>query len=179
MTDNVIKMGNQQVTQTDLAWLAGIWDGEGHFSIRRTVLKNGNSPQYSPRIGITNSNVQILTKVREILDALDIGYYFKEKEQGGFEGSEKQTWVVSVETMINAVKVITAIKPYLVGKIFQANCILEYCERRLKYADRKKGNAERKYSERDFDLVRKVYEANGDIRGTSETIRKDAQRAMV
>jgi hypothetical protein len=41
------------------------------------------------------------------------------------------------------------------------------------------GNERRKYTERDFELVRLVYEANGDIRGTSETIREDAQRAMI
>jgi len=172
------KMGNQQVTQTDLAWLAGIWDGEGHFSIRRTVVKN-NAPQYSPRLGMTNSNVQILTRVREILDALEIGYYFREKDQGGFEGSHKQTWLVAVETMVNAVKVIAAIRPYLVGKCFQADCIMEYCTRRIKAFDRTKGNKSRKYTAEDFDLVMKVYQANGDIRGTSETIRQDAQRAMI
>ena len=179
MTDNVITMGNQQVTQTDLAWLAGIWDGEGHFSIRRTVLKHGNTPQYSPRLGVTNSNVQILTRVREILDALNIGYYFREKEEGGFDGSHKQTWLIAVETMVNAIKVVAAIRPYLVGKGFQADCIMEYCERRIKFADRKTGNKARKYTPRDYELVGKVYEANGDIRGTSETIRQDAQRAMI
>lgn len=172
-------MGNQQVTQTDLAWLAGIWDGEGHFSIRRTILHRGNSPQYSPRLGVTNSNVQILTKAREILDTLGIGYYFREKDQGGFDGSQKQVWLIAVETMVNAVKVITAIRPYLVGKTFQADCILEYCERRLMVAGRKKGNKIRKYAARDYELVEKVFNANGDIRGTSETIRQDAQRAMI
>lgn len=170
--------GNPQVTQTDLAWLAGICDGEGHFSIRRVVLKS-KTPQYSPRIGITNSNVQILSKVRFIIDALGIGHYFREKDEGGFAGSSKQCWVIAIETMTSAVKFITHIRPYLIGKGFQADCILEYCERRIKYFDRSKGNAARKYTERDYNLVRLVYEANGDIRGTSETIRQDAQRAMI
>jgi len=173
------EMDDQQVTQTDLAWLAGIWDGEGHFSIRRTKLKKSNTPQYSPRLGVTNSNIQILTKVRQILDALGIQYYFREKDQGGFEGSKKQTWVVAIETMTNAVKLITNIRPYLIGKWFQADCIVEYCENRLRFASRKMSNKDRKYSARDYELVQKVFEANGDIRGTSETIVQDAQRAMI
>ncbi len=171
-------MGNQQVTQTELAWLAGIWDGEGHFSIRRTVQPKG-APQYSPRLGVTNSNTEILARVRQILDKLGVGYYFREKGEGGFEGSNKQTWVIAVETMSNSVKVITAIKPYLVGKTFQADCILEYCNRRILKFDRKKGNKHRQYEARDFELVTCVYEANGDIRGTSETIAQDAHRAMI
>jgi hypothetical protein len=173
------EMDNQQVTQTDLAWLGGIWDGEGHFSIRRTKLKKSNTPQYSPRLGVTNSNVQILTKVRQILDVLGIKYYFREKPEGGFEGSKKQTWVIAIETMENSIRLITAIRPYLVGKCFQADCIVEYCENRLKFVSRKMSNKKRKYSAIDYELVRKVFEANGDIRGTSETIVKDAQRAMI
>lgn len=171
-------MGNQQVTQTDLAWLAGIWDGEGHFSIRRTVGPY-KDPQYSPRLGVTNSNTQILTRVRQILDALEVKYYFREKGEGGFVGSTKQTWVIAIETLSNALKVIVAIRPYLVGKGFQADCITEYCERRLKYKSRKFPNSVKKYKARDFELVESVFEANGDIRGTSETIRQDAQRAMI
>lgn len=176
---NSILMDDQQVTQTDLAWLAGMWDADGHFSIRRTVLKHGNTPQYSPRLGVTNCNTQILSRIRQILDDLSINYYFREKGKGGFEGSSRQTWVISIETMTHASRLITYIKPYLVGKIFQADCIHEYCERRLKYASRKMTNAKRKYKKRDYDLVESVYEANGDIRGTSQTIRQDAQRAMI
>ena len=173
-------MGNQQVTQTDLAWLAGMWDADGHFSIRRVVLSKSKTPQYSPRLGLTNCNTQILSRARQILDSLDIGHYFREKPDGGFPGSNRQTWVIAVETMTNAVKLITAIRPYLVGKCFQADCILEYCDRRIKVSDRKKhNNASRKYTQREYELIRSVFDANGDIRGTSETIRQDAQRAMV
>lgn len=156
-------------------------DGEGHFSIRRSVLK-GNKPQYSPRIGITNTNAAILTRSRQIMDALNIGYYFREKGQGDFDGSKKQVWVIAVETMVNAVRLIIAVKPYLIGKLFQAECILEYCNKRLLvFKNGRKGltNKDKQYAPEDFDLIRKVFDANGDIRGTSETIRQDAQRAMI
>lgn len=173
-------MDNPQVTQTDLAYLGGLWDADGYFSIRRTCQKKGTKrPQYSPRLGFVNSNTMILTKVRQILDNLGIKYYFREKDSGGFDGSKKQVWLIAIETMANAARLITAIRPYLVGKSFQADCILEYCERRLKYADRKRSNDARKYTQRDFELVKNVFDANGDLRGTSETIVKDAQRAMI
>lgn len=174
-------MDNQQVTQTQLAWLAGMWDGEGHFSMRRTVLKAYNTPQYSPRVGLTNSNTAMLSEARRILDALGISYFFREHSAGGgFDGSSKQVWQISIETLTHAKALITAIRPYIIGKGFQADCISEFCERRLLLADRKKhNNAARKYQARDFELVRSVYDANGDIRGTSETIAQDAQRAMI
>lgn len=180
---NVIRMDNPQVTQTDLAYLAGSMDADGYFSIRRTIQKGGHkNAQYSPRIGFVNSNTLILTKVRQIMDDLNIKYYFKENGCGGFDGSKKQTWRISIETMTNSVSLITAILPYLTGKKFQAECILEYCERRIAVSgiNRKgKCNTKKKYTQRDFELVNNVYEANGDIRGTSETIVRDAQRAKI
>jgi len=88
--------------------------------------------------------------------------------------------VICVENLINAVRLIAAIHPYLISKRFQAECIMEFCERRLKVADRKKHNNDaRSYRKEDFDLVIKILEANGDIRGSSETVRQDAQRAMI
>lgn len=171
-------MDNQQLTQTDLAWLAGIWDGEGHISIRRCLL-GGKRPQYSPRVGVTNTNVQILSRVRQILDQLGVAYYFREKGEGGFEGSHKQCWVVSVETLTNAHKLLATIRPYLIGKGFQADCIIEFSERRLRLNDRKRANSYRKYEPRDYELAISTLEANGDIRGSSQTIRDDAHRAMI
>ena len=81
--------------------------------------------------------------------------------------------------MENAAKLIPYIRPYLIGKSFQPDCILEYVEHRLTLSNRKKSNKKRKYTKRDFELVASVYEANGDIRGTSETIRQDALKAMI
>ena len=171
-------MGNQQVTQLDLVWLAAMWDAEGYFSMRRCVLKNG--PQYSPRLGLVNSDTNILSKARSIADALGISYYFVERGPGSFPGSKKQVWHIEIGTMVNAIRLIDAVRPYLVAKGFQADCIAEYCNRRLAVmADRhSKTNGQKKYAERDFELVRQVFDANGNRRGTSETVRQDAQKAM-
>jgi hypothetical protein len=175
-----IAMGNQQVTQTDLAWLAGIWDGEGTISIRRVVQKKAKTPQYSPRVCVVNTDTKIISKVRSLLDSIGVRYYFAERDPGSFPGSNKQQWVISIDTLSHAKTFLVHIRPYLIGKSFQADCILEFCERRLKVANRKMHNNNvRAYDEKDYKLVENVYIANGDIRGTSETVRQDAHRAMI
>jgi len=58
-------------TQTDLAWLAGIIDGEG--SIALTHGGNGTSPVL--RLMIYNSDEAILFKCRAILDDAGISFY--------------------------------------------------------------------------------------------------------
>jgi hypothetical protein len=173
-------IGNQQVTQTDLAWLGGIWDGEGTISIRRTIQKNGGKPQYSPRVSMVNTNTLILSKVKNILDSLEVSYYFREKEQGGFEGSFKQCWIISVDNLTNASRLLENIRPFLFGKGFQADCLMEFCDRRIKVSDRKIHNNEaRKYTARDYELVGSIYDANGNQRGTSETTRCDAEKSAM
>ena len=176
-----IIMDNQQLTQTSLAWLAGVWESEGHFSVRRSLQKhNENRPQYSPRIGLTNTNTLLLGEARRILDILGIEYYFREKGHGGFDGSTKQCWVIEICTMVNSVRLIAAIYPYLISKRFQAESIMEFCQRRLKVVDRRKNNNDkRRYTPEEFELVIGILKANGDCRGSSETWRQDAQRAMI
>ncbi len=172
-------MGNSQVTERYLAWLAGIWDGEGHISIRRTVLKKSGKPQYSPRVGLTNSNMLIISRARQILDNLEIEYFFRQKGSGGFEGSLRKTFVISIETLENARKLLTYLKPHLVGKLVQAEAMLEFCHRRISGFSRKDPNSRRRYAQKDFELVISIFKANGDIRGTTKTVRQDTQMASV
>lgn len=169
-------MDNQQVTNVDLAWLGGIWDGEGTISLRRSLQKRGNkNPQFSPRVSMVNTNSAILEKVVNILDSLEIKYYFREKDQGGFAGSRRQCFLVSVETLGNAVKLLVAIRPYLVGKRFQCDMLLKFCESRLrKIRNPKGGNHRVEYSAQELEWLDAVIQENGNPRGTSEAIREAA-----
>ncbi|MFQ5542565.1 MAG: LAGLIDADG family homing endonuclease [Candidatus Binatia bacterium] len=173
-------MADQHTTQTErLAWLAGIWDGEGHISIRRTVSKKSGKPQYSPRVGLTNSNMPIISRARQLLDSLDIEYSFREKGSGGPDGSLRKTGTIRIETLENASRLLTYLKPHLVGKRVQAEDLLELCHRRITAFSRKDPNSRRTYTQKDFELVISILEANRDIRGSAETVRQDAHRAWV
>lgn len=74
-------MGNPQVTESRLGWLAGILDGEG--SVIMAKVKRAWGYNYSPRIAITNTDEEIVREVEAILNALGIRYYYSNRASGG------------------------------------------------------------------------------------------------
>lgn len=61
----------------DLAWLAGIIDGEGSIT-----LSHGGSGSPHLRVNITNGSDAILTKIYDILIAAEVSYYANPELRG-------------------------------------------------------------------------------------------------
>jgi len=162
------EMGNPQVTQIEIAWLAGIWDGEGTISVRRNKKIN----QFSPRVTMVNTNAAIIRKVADILTRMGIGHYLREKGEGGFSGSSRQCWIVSIETLEGAKQFLKNVRPLLVGKTYQAELLEMFVRSRISRRSLVTRNSECRYSEDELDAVTLLYRANGDQRGTSETVRE-------
>jgi hypothetical protein len=57
------------ISEIELVWLAGIFDGEGHITLHQ---KQGG---FHPiRIGFTNTNLAIIKEIQRLLSALNIFY---------------------------------------------------------------------------------------------------------
>ena len=164
---NTREMDNPQVTAVELAWLAGIWDGEGTISVRRSKPIK----QLSPRCSMVNTNPLILERVCDILTRLGIRYHLREKGPGGFEGSIKQCWIISMDSLTSADQFLHHLKPYLVGKYPQA-CLLERFVVSRLARKHKKALHLAPYSREELQVIEELYTVNGNQRGTSETIRE-------
>lgn len=162
----------------EVAWLAGIWDGEGSIGVKQTTGRSS----FSPRVSMVNTNPAILNRVCDILDGAGIGYHMNEKGEGGFPGSRKQCWTIQVGTMSGAFKFLSLIGDHLVGKKEQALLLRRFLDSRLKTMGngdiekgfRRKGgygNKKIAYTPDELETVCQIYEANGDQRQSSETIR--------
>lgn len=57
-------------TEVELAWLAGIVDGEGTIGIHRTNVKSQKHPYLRPHFQIANTDLRILEKARSIVTAI-------------------------------------------------------------------------------------------------------------
>ena len=161
-------MDNPQVTAEDVAWLAGIWDGEGTISVRRCVKIN----QFSPRISMVNTNPEIIRHTVDILTRLGMNPYLREKGQGGFPGSSKQCWIVSIETLGGSRKFLDTVAPLLRGKCAQADILNRFVTSRLTRRSQVTRQSDCPYNDEEFDALEALYIANGNQRGTSETIRR-------
>ena len=168
MKDNTI--GNQQVTETDIAWLAGIYDGEGWFSLK-PKRANMNFPEggINLSIGIVNTDSNIINKVDWILSELDIPHYIREKSQ---TKNWKTRYDVEIKKFSSAKMVLERVLPYLVAKTGQANLLLRFVNRRL---DLPKNS---KYSADDIEIINEYKENYARCSGTSTTIREGATKAI-
>lgn len=124
--------------ETDLAWLAGIMDGEGNigFYAHNEVLKRRyHVIRYRSVLHFTNSDCLIINEVeRIILEILKpkirprIMYELKNKPRSHI------CYVVRIQDKTNVLKVLEAIEPYLIGKKAQAQLLLKMLRHHTKRA---------------------------------------------
>ena len=169
-------MDNQQVTTHQLAWLAGIWDGEGSFCI----VYDSNE-RYVPRITLSNTDVVMINEIIKIFDKSNIhGNLWQETTSR--KQNHKKAYHITINKM-NDVKVITELMlPYLISKKPRAELLIRFVNSRLKYKAKAKRDPEtgkvrgiekQGYTEEEKSLYQQMKELNqvGIKVGTSETAR--------
>ena len=115
---------NQQITDTDIAWLAGIMDAEGSIGL----YKNGNGNYYA-RVTITNTDIRMFDKIKNILEKLHLSVYIKENERQ--KGRNwKPRWQMVFSGSTKPKKFLNTLMPYLVTKKLEAKLTLEFIESR-------------------------------------------------
>jgi hypothetical protein len=161
------KMDNQQERfELDLAWLAGILEGEGWVSL---VLVKGNqknklrpTPSYHPNIGMVNCDFKIMDKVEEILIRLNIKFRkCHRKPYVGSDGSARKEKVeISFITHDCMRRFINIIFPYLIGEK-KERCIklLEYLDIRSK---KPKSGINARYGEEEYEVYKSLYKYKGN-----------------
>jgi hypothetical protein len=112
------------VKDVDLAWLAGIIDGEGCFSIYSVSRKDADDPSPAACLTITNSNHLLLQRCKEILGELQIKYLYNDPKNGHQQG--RRVMRIRVKNYSSLQKLIEMILPFLVGKADQARVLLEF-----------------------------------------------------
>jgi hypothetical protein len=112
------------VREADLAWLAGIIDGEGCFSIYSVSRKDADNPSPAAYLSITNSNSLLLKRCLEIFDELNIKYLYNDPKNGHQRG--RKVMRIRVKNYSSLRRLIELVLPFLVGKVDQARIMLEF-----------------------------------------------------
>lgn len=99
------------VRDTDLAWAAGIVDGEGCILIYEAHTKTGDT--WVLRLIVTNTDMRMLDRLRVIFNCGNIAI------QRRRDSRHKTAWRWEVSAK-KAEQVLSLIKPYLVNKRDQA-----------------------------------------------------------
>jgi hypothetical protein len=136
---------NITLSHTEIAYIAGIVDGEGAVGI--TCKTRGHAfPEYSPFISISNKDTELIPWLENKL--------FAESYKNG------DCWNVVVTGLMNVELVLRLLMPHLIVKRKRAEAVLKFCQHRIACGKL------RYYSEEELALAteaRKVPTRNLDI----------------
>jgi hypothetical protein len=104
--------------KTTYSYIAGIFDGEGHFTIGKTSQPESNGYHYTAQMGITNSHLPLMKYLVKVLG----GVYFVSHRR------KNQKVVYRWQPQANATreKALLAVLPYLREKRSQALLLLKF-----------------------------------------------------
>ena len=137
-------------TNEQLAWLAGLWDGEGTITVFE-VREANKKPKYTPSVSVVNTNMAIMSEAAKILDGMGTKFHFHEQNRG-----KTPVFVLQTRKMADIETFLNAVTHYLIGKKPQAELTLRYVEGRLSQVARSWGG----YSSEEDGIVWEVNALN-------------------
>jgi len=148
---------NQQgkISETDIAWLAGLWDGEGSIGMKVQKYHVGGRTYFEPYAQVVNTHAGTLEHVDAILTELRVGHHISwprphQHPNGTMPVSDyKPLWSVRIHGLNRVKALLKWISPFLVTKAEQAKLVNEYIQSR-------EGHQYRQYwaySERELEIV--------------------------
>lgn len=143
---------NQQATlkDTELAWLAGFWDGEGTISLYNSPCKGRNRIQQN--MSVCNTHVPTMERVMRLLKTLGVTYYVH--DAGGNEKHKPRT-IVEIRRLVSVHTLALAIQPYLFTKSEQCALLLRFVTRRVESDVKRMG-----YNDEDYYLYNALRQLN-------------------
>ena len=127
MEQSPIQGVNQQVTQTDMAYLAGIWDGEGSIGINKYKNPRFNgTPKNAVHLTMSNTDVAIINEVTRIMDIMKINGHIALRERGF-----TPCYQIDIRRLDSCKILLENIIQYLKGKKELAILVLRYIDKRI------------------------------------------------
>jgi hypothetical protein len=129
-------MGNQQeVGNVELAWLAGMLNGDGCFSL--TIVNRKEHIKCELSLTLTQCDPCLIEKTTSILERLGVNPAIAEYPPSG--PGKHTKYNLRINRMAAIAKVIDAISPYIAGaKKAQSQLLRRYISHRIGYADHSK-----------------------------------------
>ena len=163
-------MGNQQATDVELGWLAGIIDGEGYLGFSHENRRKSRCVRTDMQI--VNCDIQIIDRAKRILNKMGINPYLRERCH------DKETWktnyILTVSTFANLKMLFDSILDHLTGqKQCKGRLMLRLINSRI---GKTRGD---KYTGDELSIVNEYFLNHYPaVKGASTTIRKDADSSL-
>ena len=156
--------------QQNIIWFAGLFEGEGTTGLFKYRRKSGHW-RITTYFMICNNDPFIIEASRQIMNEIGASTYILQRERKGDE-NWNLNYQIACKNMDGVYKLLKAIHPYLKGnKKAVSEMTMRFIENRNFGNVHEKGLlGTRKYSDEDFELVKKIKEINqrGKKKKTSE-----------
>ena len=135
--------------ETNLAWLAGIMEGEGTFSIYHQKRSNTDSDQLRATISLTNTDPYLINKAYEIFKAIGIEMHIHEYKNK--KGSTRPVYDMQTAKQTDVKTACEALLPYLFGeKKAKAEMLLRFVTKRLTKLGENRDTRQGRYDAEDW-----------------------------
>ena len=135
------------IKDVELAWLAGLWDGEGSITVFKHKEKNGTI-KLCPTLLIVNCDEKIIWEAKRLLDELGTSFHIHLTESKN--DRHKDRYQLNTRNCKYIKIVLEALAPYLIGKKAQAQLVLQFVDKRQDY--NAPGGYRRRYDDEDHQL---------------------------
>lgn len=153
--------------KTKIAWLAGIIEGEGCFSLNSA---GADKKYFVYCISITNTDLVLLNKCVNIL--VEIGINARTRGRKKQIINRRPRYDVKIEGIENMILLIETIYLYIYGqKRLQAELMLSFLKRRQTIMSEQKGKSPRRraYNEIDYSYLRAMKALKSDSESVETT----------
>lgn len=117
---------NQQET---LAYLGGLWDGEGHFGISKLTGKNGKF-SYKVSVAISNTDPALINVFTDFCDSENLAYHIRVRAESA--NGRRTQYEIQMTGLKSTEKFVAMIIPYLKGwKKDEAAMALRFVRNRI------------------------------------------------
>jgi len=144
----------------DIAWLAGMLNGDGCFSLqvrKRKERKNQHAAQVDLSLALTQTDGVIIEKAKIVMEKItEATPHIVEYAPSGAGKNTKLN--LRYSKMAHIKKLLEAIEPFLVGnKAARARLIMAYINRRLSMTDVATRNKNPLHDKTSWQLIKKYY----------------------
>lgn len=119
-------MVNQQATTHQLAWLAGIWDGEGTFGIYPSGSK------YVGRLTLSNTCPIMINEITKIIESCGARIHVWQETESR-KPNHKKAYHLTLNKLEDVKNISALMLPYLISKKARAEILIRFIDSRLKY----------------------------------------------
>jgi len=149
---NVRTDNPQERLHYDLAWLAGLIDGEGSFNLNKRFTKKSKS--FVPRIYICNTNPIIIEECENILKDAGIAYYISKRDPIKTAHSARFDLIIAGFKRCN--NALNILLPHLRGKKPVAEVMAEFIKVRMEKYKKHHTRGKSHYTEKELSMHRQM-----------------------